>query len=135
MADVSIGEKGVAMRGILIAVLMLLVMSCTTQRVIEVPVERVRVDSVYLTKLQRDTLVERDSVVIQIVGDTVYRTHVKYIYKTRLLRDTVLKQRTDTITKVVTVEKERRRTASDYAFGIGLGVIAVLALVGWAKGR
>ena len=123
------------MRGILIAVLMLLVMSCTTQRVIEVPVERVRTDSVYLTKLQRDTLVERDSVVMQIVGDTVYRTHVKYIYKTRLLRDTVLKQRTDTITKVVTVEKERRRSASDYAWGIGLGVIAVLALIGWAKGR
>ena len=124
--------KVFALRAIVFA-LVLLAVGCTSQRVIEVPVERVRTDSVYLTKLQRDTLVERDSVVMQIVGDTVYRTHVKYIYKTRLLRDTVLKQRTDTITKVVTVEKERRRTASDYVFGIGLGAIAVLALVGLAK--
>ncbi len=123
-----------AFKAILFAIV-LLVVGCTSTRVVEVPVERVRTDSVYLTKLQRDTLVERDSVVMQIVGDTVYRTHVKYVYKTRLLRDTVLKQRTDTITKVVAVEKERRRTASDYAFGIGLGVIAVLALVGWVKGR
>ena len=123
------------MRGILIAVLMLLVMSCTTQRIVEVPVERVRTDSVYLTKLQRDTLVERDSVVMQIVGDTVYRTHVKYIYKTRLLRDTVLKQRTDTITKVVTVEKERKRTVGDYTWGIALAVIGALVLVGYVKRR
>lgn len=123
------------MRGILIAVLMLLVMSCTTQRIVEVPVERVRTDSVYLTKLQRDTLVERDSVVMQIVGDTVYRTHVKYIYKTRLVRDTVLKQRTDTITKVVTVEKERKRTVGDYAWGIALAVIGALVLVGYVKRR
>ena len=123
------------MRGLLIAVLMLLIMSCTTQRIVEVPVERVRTDSVYLTKLQRDTLVERDSVVMQIVGDTVYRTHVKYIYKTRLVRDTVLKQRTDTITKVVTVEKERKRTVGDYAWGIALAVIGALALVGYIKRR
>lgn len=123
------------MRGLLIAVLMLLVMSCTTQRIVEVPVERVRTDSVYLTKLQRDTLVERDSVVMQIVGDTVYRTHVKYVYKTRLLRDTVLKQRTDTITKVVTVEKERKRTVGDYAWGIALAVIGALVLVGYVKRR
>ena len=123
------------MRGILIAVLMLLVMSCTTQRIVEVPVERVRTDSVYLTKLQRDTLVERDSVVMQIVGDTVYRTHVRYIYKTRLLRDTVLKQRVDTVTKVVTVEKERKRTVGDYAWGIALAVIGALVLVGYVKRR
>ena len=123
------------MRGILIAVLMLLVMSCTTQRVIEVPVERVHTDSVYLTKLQRDTLVERDSVVMQIVGDTVYRTHVKYIYKTRLLRDTVLRLKTDTVTKVVTVEKERKRTVGDYAWGIALAIIGALVLVGYVKRR
>lgn len=123
------------MRGILIAVLMLLVMSCTTQRVVEVPVERVRTDSVYLAKLRRDTVVERDSVVMQIVGDTVYRTHVKYIYKTRLLRDTVLKQRVDTITKVVTVEKERKRTVGDYTWGIALAIIGALVLVGYVKRR
>ena len=114
---------------------MLLVMSCTTQRVIEVPVERVRTDSVYLTKLQRDTLVQRDSVVMQIVGDTVYRTHVKYIYKTRLLRDTVLRLKTDTVTKVVTVEKERKRTVGDYAWGIALAIIGALVLVGYVKRR
>ena len=135
MADVSIGENGVALRGILIAVLMLLVMSCTTQRIVEVPVERVRTDSVYLTKLQRDTLVERDSVVMQIVGDTVYRTHVKYIYKTRLVRDTVLRLKTDTVTKVVTVEKERKRTVGDFAWGIALAIIGALVLVGYVKRR
>ena len=123
------------MRGLLIAVLMLLVMSCTTQRIVEVPVERVRTDSVYLTKLQRDTLVQRDSVVMQIVGDTVYRTHVKYIYKSRLLRDTVLRLKTDTVTKVVTVEKERKRTVGDYTWGIALAIIGALVLVGYVKRR
>lgn len=122
------------MKAILFA-MVLLVVGCTSQRVIEVPVDRVRTDSVYLTKLQRDTLVERDSVVMQIVGDTVYRTHVKYIYKTRLLRDTVLKQRTDTVTKVVTVEKERKRTVGDFAWGIALAVIGALVMVGYVKRR
>lgn len=51
------------MKAILFA-MVLLVVGCTSQRVIEVPVDRVRTDSVYLTKLQRDTLVERDSVVM-----------------------------------------------------------------------
>ena len=47
----------------------------------------------------------------------------------------MLKQRTDTITKVVTVEKERKRTVGDFAWGIALAVIGALVLVGYVKRR
>lgn len=71
----------IAMTSIAIAV-----SSCTSTRY--VPVESVRTDSVYLTIHQRDSIYQRDSVIIRQAGDTVYVDKVRYLYRDRLVRDT-----------------------------------------------
>lgn len=83
-----------------IASFILLLCSCTTTKVIEVPVETVRTEYVHNTKV--DSVFVKDSIDRWLKGDTLYiykeHTKFKYINKT----DTVCK--TDTITKVVKVD-------------------------------
>lgn len=83
-----------------IASFILLLCSCTTTKVVEVPVETVRTEYVHNTKV--DSVFVKDSIDRWLKGDTLYiykeHTKFKYINKT----DTVCK--TDTITKVVKVD-------------------------------
>lgn len=83
-----------------IASFILLLCSCTTTKVIEVPVETVRTEYVHNTKV--DSVFVKDSIDRWLKGDTLYiykeHTKFKYINKT----DTVCK--TDTIAKVVKVD-------------------------------
>ena len=81
--------------------------SCTTRYI---PVESVRVDSVYVRQIQRDSIFERDSVFVLVKADTVFYTKTQYRYRDRIVRDTVSVFRCDTITKVVEVERELSRT-------------------------
>lgn len=78
--------------------------SCTVTRYI--PVESVRVDSVYSTLVKRDSIYERDSVFVAVKADTVFLSKVHYRYRDRIVRDTVRVLRCDTVTRVVEVEKE-----------------------------
>ena len=78
--------------------------SCTITRY--VPVESVRVDSVCVSQMQRDSTYERDSIFVAIKADTVFLTKTQYRYRDRMLRDTVRVLRCDTSVKVVEVEKE-----------------------------
>lgn len=71
-----------------------------------VPVERVKIDSVFIAQYQRDTVYRQDSVIIRTIADTVYKDAWRYIYRDRIVRDTVLKVRRDTVPRVVRVEKE-----------------------------
>ena len=87
-----------------IFILMILVAACTTTRI--VPVETVRVDSVFVAKIERDSIYQRDSVFVAVKADTVFKTSLKYVYRDRIVRDTVSVLRCDTIAKVVEVEKE-----------------------------
>ena len=84
-------------------ILAMLVVSCSTKYV---PVESVRVDSVHVERVRRDSVVLRDSVCILQRGDTVFKTKYKYLYRDRVLRDTFYHVKCDTATKVVKVEKE-----------------------------
>ncbi len=84
-------------------ILAMLVVSCSTKYV---PVESVRVDSVHVERVRRDSVVLRDSVYILQRGDTVFKTKYKYLYRDRVLRDTFYHVKCDTVTKVVKVEKE-----------------------------
>ena len=77
--------------------------SCTTTKY--VPVETVRVDSVFVAKVERDSIYERDSVFVAVKADTVFLSRVQYRYRDRFVRDTVSVLRCDTVTKVVEVEK------------------------------
>ncbi len=74
-----------------------------------VPVERLRIDSVFIAQYQRDTVYRSDSVTIRTVADTVYKDAWRYIYRDRFLRDTVWKISCDTVPKIVEVEKKLSR--------------------------
>ena len=84
-------------------ILILFIGSCTSTRL--VPVETVRVDSVFVAKIERDSIYERDSVFVAVKADTVFKTSLKYVYRDRLVRDTVFRLKCDTVTRVVEVEK------------------------------
>ncbi len=84
-----------------IVIFILLMCSCSTTRLMEVPVEKIRTEYIHDTK-KIDSVFVKDSVDRWLKGDTLYiykeHTKFKYINKT----DTVYK--TDTITKVVKVD-------------------------------
>ena len=67
--------------------------------------ETVRVDSVFVAKVERDSIYERDSVFVAVKADTVFLSRVQYRYRDRFVRDTVSVLRCDTVTKIVEVEK------------------------------
>lgn len=91
-----------------------------------VPVERVKIDSVFIAQYQRDTIYRQDSVVIRTIADTVYKDAWRYIYRDRIVRDTVLKVRRDTVPSVVTVEKELSRMDR---IKLSLGEVALYAIL------
>lgn len=84
--------------------------SCGTNTVVEVPVEKVHTE--YIKQLQRDSIYVHDSTFVVQKGDTIYNTKYKYIYKYINVKDTVL--RIDTVPKVITVTKyiEKKSTFS-----------------------
>lgn len=109
----------------LFASLALLVNSCTTRYI---PVESVRVDSVYVSKVQRDSIYEKDSVFVAVKADTVFISRVLYRYRDKLIRDTVSVIHSDTITKVVEVERELSR-AERLKMNLGGGVLWAIPIL------
>lgn len=109
----------------LFASLALLVNSCTTRYI---PVESVRVDSVYVSKVQRDSIYEKDSVFVAVKADTVFISRVQYRYRDKLIRDTVSVIHSDTITKVVEVERELSRTEK-LKMNVGGGVLWAIPIL------
>ena len=87
-----------------IMLFILLLCSCTTTKIKEVPIETIKTEYIQNTKI--DSVFVKDSIDRWIKGDTLYiykeRTKYKYINKV----DTVC--RSDTITKVVTVTEIER---------------------------
>lgn len=80
--------------------LILFLSSCTSQKILEVPVETVKTE--YIHDVMIDSVFVKDSVNRWISGDTVYIYKEKYKYKYINKTDSICK--TDTITKVVTVD-------------------------------
>lgn len=83
------------MRGLLIALLVFICVSCSTTKYVDrpVPVEIVRTE--YINQLYRDSIFVHDSIDRYVKGDTVYQYKYKYIYKYLNRTDTILK--TDSI--------------------------------------
>ena len=107
-------------------VLTFFVNSCTTTKY--VPVETVRVDSVFVAKVERDSIYQLDSVFVQVKADTVYLSKVQYRYHDRFIRDTVSVLRCDTITKVVEVERALSRM-EQLKLDVGGGVLLALPII------
>lgn len=84
----------------IIAILILLLCSCTTTKYVEVPVKTVQTE--YIHNTRTDSVVIRDSIDRWLSGDTlyIYKERTKYLTRERV--DTIC--RTDTITNVVTIE-------------------------------
>ena len=70
------------------------IISCTTTKIVEVPVETIKTEYIEQVKY--------DSIYIMQKGDTIYNNKVQYLYKYKYLRDTI--NITDTIPKIVTIK-------------------------------
>lgn len=114
-----------------ILILALIFTSCTTTRV----VERVRTDTLMITKLQRDSIWLHDSTIVKVKGDTVEveKWHTKYVEKA--VYDTIYKSKTDSIPVPVPVEKKVEKQLSGWQnFRLWMGniaLIAILLFMGW----
>lgn len=115
---------------LIIVISILLVCSCKTTEVIEVPVEKVRTE--YINNTRTDSILVRDSIDRWLKGDTlyIYKEHTKFKYFNKT--DTVCK--TDTITKIVKVDVVKEVEVNHiYWYQKALmwaGGIAVLLLAG-----
>ena len=119
-------------RGITIILLASAIWSCRSVKY--VPVETVKTDSVYVNKVQRDSIRLQDSIFVFVKGDTVRIEKYKYLYRDRVVVDTVYKVQCDTIRVPYPVEKPLTRWQKwklDLGgFAMAAIAIAVLVVVG-----
>ena len=109
-------------------VLMLAFSSCTTTRY--VPVEHHTTDTVYQSKLQRDSVWLHDSIHVSEKGDTIRieRWRTKYISKE--VHDTIYQSVRDSIPVPYEVVKEVPRKQSKFEIVVfGIGIVAIMALI------
>lgn len=92
------------MKNLLLTILVFLFLGCKSVKYVEVPVDRVKIE--YKDRTKIDTLIQKDSIITQLKGDTVFLEKYKYLYRIKEVRDTVAK--TDTITTVQTIEVEKK---------------------------
>ena len=105
--------------------------SCTTTKV--VTVEKVKTDTTYITKHQRDSVWLHDSIQVTEKGDTVRieKWHTKYIE--REVHDTLYRAKTDSIPVPYPVEKLVEKPRSTIEKGLlVVGVLSIMALVVFA---
>ena len=62
-----------------------------------VPVETVKTDSIYINKILRDSVYQRDSIYIHDKGDTIFVEKYQYLYVDKLIQDTLYISRADSI--------------------------------------
>lgn len=102
--------------------------SCTTTRV--VTVEKVKTDTTYITKHQRDSVWLHDSIHVTERGDTIRieKWHTKYIE--REVHDTLYRAKTDSIPVPYEVVKEVPRQSNWFErIMFCTGIISILCLI------
>lgn len=118
-----------------ITIILLAPAICSCRSVEYVPVETVRSDTLYINRLQRDSVYVADSVFIREKGDTVQIVRTRYIDRFHDRTDTLRMISNDTIRVPYPVEKEltRWQRVKLDAGGIAIGVAtaALLAIVVW----
>lgn len=106
---------------------------CSCRSVQYVPVESVKIDSVYLSKVMRDSVYIKDSVLV-VKGDTIREYRYKYIYKYKDRVDTVYSEKVDSIRVPYPVEaqltKWQKFKQSVGGFAIAAIIIIILIVVG-----
>lgn len=121
-------DKIIRIWAIVVAWIMIIAMccSCSTQYV---PVQTVRYDSVFLARIQKDSIFVQDSVFIKEKGDTVFVDKFKYIYRHIIKIDTVYVEHRDSIQVPYPVEKKLTRW-QQLKINAGGYFLAVLMLIG-----
>lgn len=119
------------MRHIVFLLLFLAATSCT--RHVYVPVETTKSDTVYLNRVQLDSIYMRDSVFIDKSGDTIREFQYKYIYRFKDRIDTLYISKTDSIQVPYPVEVVKYKTPQWCWWALG-GIVLLLFpyIVKWA---
>ena len=82
---------------------LLLLTGCTTTKYI--PIETVRIDTMKVTKYERDSIYIHDSTIVREKGDTMFIEKWHTRWRDRWLHDTVYQSRVDSVPKPYPVEK------------------------------
>lgn len=117
----------------LIVFIIFMTCACRTEYI---PIETVRTDSIFLAKLQKDSIYIKDSVFVRQENDTVWKEKYKQIYKYVLQRDTVFISRIDSVQVPVPIEKkigfweQKKQEAGLIIIGMVI-TLAILLLRKW----
>ena len=115
------------MKSLITILLIAIFCSCASTKYVEVPIERTKIE--YKDRLSIDTVIQHDSTIITMLGDTVYLEKYKYIYKVKELRDTINITDTTTVTKPIEVVKEINKLYTWQIILMVLGGISIIILV------
>lgn len=114
------------MRHIVFLLLFLAVLAATScTRHVYVPVETTKSDTVYLNRVQLDSIYMRDSVFIEKSGDTIREFQYKYIYRFKDRIDTLYISKTDSIQVPYPVEVVKYKTPQWCWWALG-GIVLLL---------
>lgn len=95
--------------GLLLLFFLALLSLASCKQVQYVPVETVRLDSIYLTQTLRDSIYKYDSIYVRDKGDTVFVDRYKYMFIDKVRVDTMVAVRVDTLSVPYPVEKKLTR--------------------------
>lgn len=114
------------MRHIVFLLLFLAILATTScTRHVYVPVETTKSDTVYLNRVQLDSIYMRDSVFIEKSGDTIREFQYKYIYRFKDRIDTLYISKTDSIQVPYPVEVVKYKTPQWCWWALG-GIVLLL---------
>ena len=129
--------KRIILKTLFLLLFLTTIVSCTTTKTIEVPVETIKTE--YIEQVKYDSIYSKDSIYIMQKGDTIYNNKIQYLYKYKYLRDTI--NITDTIPKIVTV-KDTQYVNQLYTWqklliviGIGFILYWIIKLVIYIKSK
>jgi hypothetical protein len=116
--------------GALACCLIAMCVSCTKTEYITV--EKVRTDTTYITKWQRDSIYLKDSTHVSEKGDTVRIDHWHTEWRDRWNRDTVYQATHDTIPQPYPVIKEvEKKLSRRQQMVMSVGSMAIMAALIW----
>ena len=116
--------------GALACCLIAMCVSCTKTEYITV--EKVRTDTTYITKHQRDSIYLKDSTHVSEKGDTVRIEHWHTEWRDRWNRDTVYQATHDTIPQPYPVIKEvEKKLSRRQQMVMGVGSMSIMAALIW----
>ena len=110
----------------MVVTILLMSITCSCTRTIYQEHDIIHHDSIYVTALAVDTIIQRDSIHTIERGDTVRTVIYKYIYKVRERTDTCYVQHTDTVTMTETRVETKTVKKKDWLSIIGALCIGIL---------